>query len=157
MKWSDVCQDKSLQDLPYKIELNEKGQLVMSPASNKHGSFQVKIALLMRKMLCGGDLIAECSIETIKGIKVADVAWTSDAFLTRHKYQTPYSVAPELCVEIVSLSNSRSEILEKVDLYLSKGANEVWVCDERGTLKFYSHSGRLPKSKMLRKFPGKIS
>jgi len=35
MQWQDVINDKSLQDLPYKIELNEHGNIVMSPASNK--------------------------------------------------------------------------------------------------------------------------
>ena len=31
MQWQDVLADKSLQDLPYKIELNEKGNIEMSP------------------------------------------------------------------------------------------------------------------------------
>lgn len=34
MKWQEVCEDKALQDLPYKIELNRWGQIVMSPAKN---------------------------------------------------------------------------------------------------------------------------
>ncbi len=33
MKWQDVLLDKTLQDLPYKIELNEYGKIEMSPAS----------------------------------------------------------------------------------------------------------------------------
>jgi len=44
MQWSDVLNDKSLSNLPYKIELNEYGQIVMSPASNQHGFLQVEIA-----------------------------------------------------------------------------------------------------------------
>ena len=32
MKWQEVLEDKSLQDLTYKIELNRWGQIVMSPA-----------------------------------------------------------------------------------------------------------------------------
>ena len=30
MKWSDVCEDKVLQKLPYKIELDEWGNIVTS-------------------------------------------------------------------------------------------------------------------------------
>ena len=30
MQWAEVLRDPSLQDLPYKIELNEWGQVVMS-------------------------------------------------------------------------------------------------------------------------------
>ena len=35
--------------------------------------------------------------------------------------------APELCVEIVSPSNSREEMRIKTDLYLEAGAQEVWI------------------------------
>ena len=38
MKWDEVCKDTLLQDLPYKVELNEWGNIVLSPASNRHGN-----------------------------------------------------------------------------------------------------------------------
>ncbi|OKH17440.1 hypothetical protein NIES208_09500 [[Limnothrix rosea] IAM M-220] len=31
MEWQDICDDKLLQDLSYKVELNQWGQIVMSP------------------------------------------------------------------------------------------------------------------------------
>ncbi len=31
MEWKEVCENKQLQDLPFKIELNKWGQIVMSP------------------------------------------------------------------------------------------------------------------------------
>mgnify|MGYP000981793041 FL=1 len=36
MQWSDVINDPSLRNLPYKIELDEHGRIIMSPASNRH-------------------------------------------------------------------------------------------------------------------------
>ncbi len=30
MNWQEVCEDKSLANLPYKIELNCQGQIVMT-------------------------------------------------------------------------------------------------------------------------------
>ena len=36
MQWQEVVNDPSLQDLPYNIEMNEYGKIIMSPASNKH-------------------------------------------------------------------------------------------------------------------------
>ena len=33
MQWQEVLADKSLHDLPYKIELNEKGLIEMPPVS----------------------------------------------------------------------------------------------------------------------------
>lgn len=40
MNWQEVCADRALQDIPYKIELNRWGQIVMSPAKNKHSVYQ---------------------------------------------------------------------------------------------------------------------
>jgi hypothetical protein len=37
MQWADVLADRSLRDLPYKIELDRNGNIIMSPASNRHG------------------------------------------------------------------------------------------------------------------------
>ena len=34
MKWSEILEDKTLEDLPYKIEQDQWGNIVMRPASN---------------------------------------------------------------------------------------------------------------------------
>jgi hypothetical protein len=31
MQWAEVVEDPNLKDLPYKIELNEYGQIIMTP------------------------------------------------------------------------------------------------------------------------------
>jgi hypothetical protein len=36
MNWQEACADPSLTDLPYKIELNQWGQTIMSPADYQH-------------------------------------------------------------------------------------------------------------------------
>ena len=46
----------------------------MSPASNKHGINQAKIVALLSLLMETGTVIAECSVETSEGTKVADVA-----------------------------------------------------------------------------------
>lgn len=48
MKWQDVCENKYLQDLPFKIELNRFGQITMSPAKKKHSVYQGEIEYLLR-------------------------------------------------------------------------------------------------------------
>ncbi len=52
----------------------------------------------------------------------------------------------EICVEIVSPSNSKGEMEEKIELYLAKGAREVWIVPEKGETEFYSYEGRMEKS-----------
>ena len=156
MIWAEVLADKSLQNLPYKIELNGRGQIVMSPASNRHGLYQAEIVTELKRLGRRGRVISECSVKTADGVKVADIAWMSAAFAKKHGLSTPYTTAPEICVEVVSPSNSKSEIDEKITLYLAKGAQEMWVCDGQGQMTFHDHSGELPKSKVFPRFPKTI-
>jgi Uma2 family endonuclease len=151
MTWDEVINSPYLQDLPFKIEMNKFGQILMSPASNKHGIMQYKIASAIERVKKSGVIINECSIQTSDGVKVADVAWASDEFMLQHGEITPYPQAPEICVEIVSPSNSKAEMEHKVELYLAKGALEVWVVSDRKEITFYSYTGQMKKSKLVPK------
>lgn len=146
MEWTDVINDPCLRDLPYKIELNRWGNIEMSPASNRHGIYQAHLSSLLLKQMPSGEVISECSVQTAEGVKVPDVAWCSIEFLQRHGFETPYSESPELCVEIVSPSNSKWEMLEKIQIYLAAGAVEVWLVSEEGKIEFYDHSGQIGQS-----------
>jgi Uma2 family endonuclease len=156
MDYRELCADPHLRDLPFKIELNEHGTILMTPASNRHGRFQGRITSAIERIMERGDVICECSVDTAKGTKVMDVAWASPDFLNQHGDETPYPVAPEVCVEIVSPTNSPAEIGEKTDLYLARGAKEVWTCNDDGTLRFYSYQGEIPESKIVAGMPSKI-
>jgi len=146
MEWAEVINNPLLKDLPFKIELNKFGKILMSPASNQHGRIQMRIGNNLMNKLPGGEVIAECSIQTSEGIKVADVAWASDEFINTFAYKTPYPKAPEICIEIVSQSNSKAELSEKVDLYLAKGSHEVWMVYEDGRILTFSHTGEIENS-----------
>jgi len=156
MRWQEVIEHPALQNLPFKIELNEYGKIEMSPASNRHGRFQSKILLLLERYGQHGEFYLECSINTRKGVKVADVAWSSQAFFEKYGEQTPLPVAPEICVEVISPSNSKAEMREKIDLYLAKGAKEVWLCDDSGNIEMHNFEGMIEKSQLLCDFPDKI-
>ena len=153
MNWSDVLADPSLHDLPYKIELNQHGAIVMTPASNRHGWLQTELAFRLRSSQSEGRVQVECSIDTANGVKVADVAWMSDAFVADQGETTPFGHAPELCIEVVSPSNSAEEMQEKTQLYLQQGAQEVWLCSEAGQVEFFAASGPLKTSHLFPAFP----
>ncbi|MEX2168510.1 MAG: Uma2 family endonuclease [Pirellulales bacterium] len=156
MQWAEVLADPSLQDLPYKIELNEFGQILMTPASNRHGWFQVEIAAILREEVGTGRVISECSVDTRLGVKVADVAWLSDEFVAQHGHETPFTRAPQICVEIRSPSNSGREFDEKKELYFEQGAQEVWLCDESGQVEFFVPNGKLDRSLLVPGFTDTI-
>lgn len=146
MQWSEVVDNPYFENLPFKIELNRYGKIEMTPASNKHGRLQSKISALLERKLKKGEVLIECSIQTTEGVKVADVAWCSKEFIQRHGYATPYQQAPEICIEVVSPSNSKEEMQNKVKFYLAAGAVEVWVVWEQSGVDYYSQSGKLENS-----------
>jgi Uma2 family endonuclease len=158
MQWSEVIASPYLKDLPFKIELNEYGNVVMSPVKVAHSAFQSEIAFILRSLLKEGRTLTECAIATRKGTKVADVAWASLPLFKQIQRQTECSIAPEICVEVISASNSTQEMAEKRELYFESGAKEFWLCDKHGHLSFFSkENGRLTISELAPLFPKKIT
>jgi Uma2 family endonuclease len=103
-----------------------------------------------------GEGVIDCAIQTRRGTKVADVAWFS---LDRWRqvaddYEVP--IAPQLCVEVVSLENFDDELERKRILYLDVGAEEVWNYHDSGGLRFYNRSGELKQSRLVPGFPKDI-
>ena len=146
VRWAEILRDPSLQDLPYKIELSARGKIEMSPASNRHALLQAHLAAEFARQLAGGRPLTECSVLTEIGVRVPDVAWASMEFLAAHADATPFPAAPELCVEIISPSNSEEEISEKIRAYLAAGAREVWIVDEDGSIAYHDATGTRSKT-----------
>jgi len=109
MSWQEVCDNPKLQNLPFKIELNNQGQILMTPVKVYHSLFQGKITGLLYSNLTDGDVLVECAISTKKGAKVADVAWASRERLKVIRNEVECSIAPEICIEIVSSANTKKE------------------------------------------------
>ena len=103
-----------------------------------------------------GEVITECSVETTDRTKVADVAWASDHFIKEHGMSTPFLKAPEICVEILSPSNTREEMIIKQQLYFEAGAKEVWECDQDGVMSFYTPTDTLDESAIVPTFPTRM-
>lgn len=156
MNWQEACLDPRLQNLPFKVELNEYGQAVLSPVKVSHSALQGEIEFLLRCLLKGGKTLPECAIATEKGTKVADVAWVSAQRFQTIRDEAECSIAPEICVEVLSAGNSAREMAEKCALYLRHGALEFWVCSEDGCLSFYGREGLMPRSRLAPDFPEKI-
>src|SRR5512135_39085 len=101
----------------------------MSPLpAASHGSFQSEIAHLLHTLIPRGRVVSECPISTADGVKAADVAWASPERMRELGDQVCFPQAPDICVEILSPSNTEAEIKEKTALYFDAGAREVWLC-----------------------------
>ena len=140
-RWAEVMNDPGLRDLPYKIEINAWGKIEMSPANTRHARLQGRIAAELARQLPAGEVLTEVPVLTDIGVRVPDVAWASNEFLKVHREATPLPRAPEICVEIVSASNTDAEMQEKTRAYLAAGAEEVWLVAEAGTVRYCDAGG----------------
>jgi Uma2 family endonuclease len=156
-RWKELCADPLVTKWPGRVETNAHGNILMSPPpSGIHSSRQGEITFLLRQML-GGHALPECPISTIDGVRSADVGWYSETRFAEVDGQTAFERAPEICVEILSPSNTRSEMREKCKLYFEAGATEVWFCNTDGSITFHSSLDHLvPFSLLCPDFPSRI-
>jgi len=137
-QWREIVEDPSLRDLPYKVETNAQGQLVLSPRKNHHSRIQSVLFRLLQQRAPEGLISVEYALATPAGVKAPDVVWMSPG-REREMAETgdPATRAPELCIEVMSASNTEAEMQEKRVLYREIGAEEVWVVSEEGELRFF--------------------
>ena len=129
----------------------------MAPVKVYHSAYQGKISFFLWSLRQDGIVLAECAVHTTKGTKVADVAWSSAERFQQIKDETECSIAPEVCIAVLSLSNTDNEIQEKQQLYFDRGAVEVWTCSADGAIHFYNVAGRLAQSMLFPSFPQQIN
>ena len=110
MRWEQLCDDASLENIPYRVELSRHGQLVMSPHRSYHSIFQSRIIRWLNQLLPDGEAMPECPIETEIGIVVADVAWASPEKVKRNFDLPNWAESSEIVVEVLSPSNDSEEI-----------------------------------------------
>jgi len=158
MQWKEVIADPNLQNLPFKIETNEWGQIVMTPAKLMQGKYQSLIDGQFQSLMeQPRETIIACAIQTRKGTKVADVAWFSESRWEQVQDEYDSPIAPEICIEAISPSNSTEEIKEKKTLYFERGALEVWTCNVKGKMHFYTAAGEITSSALVPHFPKTIA
>lgn len=153
MDWQEVCARPELKDLPFKIELNEDGDIVMSPVRVDHSLFVEKLQELLKGFLPEGHTPPEFPVETPQNTKSPDVVWISKARLQQAKGKVASPIAPEICVEVLSPGNTRKKMEEKRELYFLVGAQEFWLCNEDGSMEFFSPGQKLENSGLIPGFP----
>ena len=158
-RWEELLADRELAKVEGRIETDRHGHIIMSPPpAASHGSFQSEIAVLLRSLLNSGRVLTECPISTADGVKAADVAWASPAQMRELGALPCFPRAPEICVEVLSPSNTEAEIDEKMALYFDAGASEVCLCDRNGGMRFFIAGATRPArtSKICPQFPRQV-
>jgi Uma2 family endonuclease len=151
--WDEIVRDPALRDLPYKVETNEQGQLVLSPHKTYHSRQQKALLTLLDRLLPEGEAFPEYPIATSEGVKQTDVIWVSrERQQEMEKTEDPPTRAPEICVEVMSDANSDEEMREKRRLYRDAGAEEVWIVNSEGHVQFFAEV-ELDQSSLAPEFP----
>jgi Uma2 family endonuclease len=159
-RWAELSADPRLAKLPDRIETDRHGHILMTPPpAFGHGRRQFSLGNLLSDLLPQGLVITECPLSTADGVKAVDVAWLGPDRLEIEDKPEPTILlrAPEICVEILSPSNTQREIDEKRALYFDAGATEVWICNLDGSMAFFfGVDYQVPTSSLCPAFPDRI-
>ena len=157
-RWTEIMSESFVDGSISKIETDREGNAIMSPSAGKdHGDRQAEIVYQLKLLLPVGGVLTECGVSTQEGNKTPDISWIS---VHHPQFRQPdvkvLNPAPEICVEVLSPSNSAEDIELKKRLYFDEAAQEVWICNLEGKMKFFSPAAELEASKLCPKFPKRI-
>ena len=155
-RWHEIVNDPLLNDLPYKIETNSRGQILLIPHTAHHADQQGDLMALLGQHAPNGLIRPEFPICTDSGTKMPDVVWITEA--RRDKMREtgdPPTLAPEICIEVMSDANDWDEMHEKRALYREAGAEEVWIVDRDEQIRFFRDE-EIDQSDLLPEFPSSL-
>lgn len=130
------------------------GEVIREPMpSFGHGATAMRIARVLDEHVARhglGIVLSECGYvvrrnpDTVRG---PDASFVSSERLAAWDAKGPFfEGAPDLAVEVLSPSNSRREIAEKLEEYLEAGGREVWVADPDTRTITVHRRGEAPRS-----------
>lgn len=133
-------------DAPY--ELIEGELIEVSPQGREHGRVLSNLDYLLnheaRTHMLGEVLVGDVGFILARSpdsVLAPDLAFVRSERLV-DEGPGYLELAPDLAIEVVSPSNSISEIARKINLYLTSGSSEVWVVRPREQdIVVYSASG----------------
>lgn len=162
-----------LPDDGWRLEL-VRGQVVREPPTGfEHGGIAVQVGSILHSFVrehALGKVVAGdpgfVLFDEPPTVRAPDVAFVREERLTFDpKRFAP--IAPDLAVEVISPSNTMSEIHEKVLDYLDAGTRLVWVVDpgprtvavyrSRGEIRLLSEADEIDGGDVLPGFRTKVS
>lgn len=72
-RWQQLAGDAAVAAIPFKVELNEKGAIEVSPPTTRHAFLQAFAAHELQRQRPEGTTFTECPVETDIGMRIPDV------------------------------------------------------------------------------------
>ena len=110
------------------------GEIRVSPAGSRHGQVVVELAIALggyvKSHRLGFVFDSSTGVWMPSGnLRVPDLTFVAAHRLPQGPPTGFLSVAPDLAVEVLSPSDSKRDVLDKVGEYLSSGVRLTWVID----------------------------
>jgi Uma2 family endonuclease len=138
-RWRALADDPESPDY---FELDQFGDLILSPKPTPgHQAVASEVGFQLMGRL-GPRAAVDVSILTDRGIRAPDVIWMPSDRWAACKGQSPLEVVPDVCVEVLSPSNTRQHIEMKIGAYLRGGAREVIVVGLKGEIEIFGPQGK---------------
>ncbi|WP_263372860.1 Uma2 family endonuclease [Granulicella aggregans] len=127
----------SRRNRPYRIEQNAEGELeIMTPLNTKGGYREIFVGarLFDWAETHGGMVFSSSAGFTLidNSVRSPDASWLSGAqwnALTDAEQRSFAPACPEFLVEILSESDSRVKLEEKMEMWIANGAQLAWMID----------------------------
>jgi len=127
----------SRRNRPYRIERNERGEIeIMSPVGFEGGQRELFAGarLLSWAEEHSGYCVSSTGGFTMPNgaVRSPDASWVSDARidgLTEAEKRGFAPVCPEFLIEILSESDSRAILEQKMEMWIANGAQLAWMID----------------------------
>ncbi len=136
-RWKEVCADPQFAKIEGRVETDAHGYAILSPLPGLDHSERLGGVLAILHGKSDGRALVICPVSTSGGVRAVDVIWISDQRERRALKDDLLVIAPEICVEVLSATNTRGEMEEKRGLLFGAGAEEVWFCDKKGRMFFF--------------------
>jgi Uma2 family endonuclease len=155
--WERLVNDPSLNDVLEKVETDRDGNLIMGPPpTDSHIVRQNLIAKTLDRLRPEGLSLVDGTVSTLEGTKIPDTVWYGETRVAARASATDTTlsqVTPNLCVEVLSPSDSESDIEGKIVAYFNVDVREVWGCDLQGNMTFHGPKGIMERSEICPEFP----
>lgn len=115
----------------------------------RRGEILGALSELLHRNLNGGSVVMGCPVQTLDGVRQVDVGWISEIRQRTLERFPAYSGAPDICVHLVSMERSLTEIHQSIPLLFKSGAIENWICDWHGKLTVHCNRADVQNSRFF--------
>lgn len=133
-----------------------RGQIVpLEFDGPRHGPVCGNVAFTLKAWVrargTGLVLVGRTAVQTtfsLDSVRSADVAFVSHDRLPGGVPATKFERPPNLCVEVISPSDTWTKVIDKVGEYLNAGVDEIWIVDLAGKW-VERHTANVPSNRFL--------